>query len=201
VIQQVRTMPGTSLRSRIAKRHSSGTSDRTPGPSSTGVRSRTDLGGYEPEPGSEKVIGEPVARPLRLRAVAGARRGRSNRRRERAFAQFGDQVHGQGCKRMRRTPRIRARGAPQPPRSAWWSNPREAPPIRVPCAATHTLCSGAYLRYTRPSVVTAGRPEVPTTTTFTVCLALLDQVLVQIASRYFVVEDFRSTVAVFTPST
>jgi hypothetical protein len=35
----------------------------------------------------------------------------------------------------------------------------------------------------RLSVVTAGRPLVPTTTTLMVCLVLLDQVLVQIACR------------------
>lgn len=64
-----------------------------------------------------------------------------------------------------------------------------------------TLRRCAYLRYTMPSVVTVGRPDVPTTTILTVCLALEDQVFVQIASRYFVVEDFRSTVAVFFPST
>ncbi len=58
-----------------------------------------------------------------------------------------------------------------------------------------------YLRYTIPSVVTVGRPDVATTTILIVCLALDDHVLVQIASRYSVVEDFRSTVAVLTPST
>ncbi|TVZ82393.1 hypothetical protein FB157_125154 [Streptomyces sp. BK340] len=57
-----------------------------------------------------------------------------------------------------------------------------------------------YLTWTRPSVVTVGRPRVPTTTIFTVCLALLDQVLVQRAWRYWVVVDFRSTVAVLVPS-
>jgi hypothetical protein len=45
-------------------------------------------------------------------------------------------------------------------------------------------------------VVTVGRPLVPTTTILMVCLALLDQVLVQIACRYRVVEDFRSTVEI-----
>jgi hypothetical protein len=49
--------------------------------------------------------------------------------------------------------------------------------------------------------VIVGWPDVPTTTIFTVCLALVDQVLVQIAWRYWVVDDFRSTVATLTPST
>ncbi len=58
-----------------------------------------------------------------------------------------------------------------------------------------------YFRYTRPSVVMVGRPEVPTTTILIVCLELELQVLVQITSRYLVVDDLRSTVAVLTPST
>lgn len=49
--------------------------------------------------------------------------------------------------------------------------------------------------------MTVGRPLVPTTTIFTVCLAPADQVLVQIAWRYEVVVDFRSTVATLVPST
>ncbi len=52
-----------------------------------------------------------------------------------------------------------------------------------------------------PFVVTAGRPAVPTITILIVCFALVDQVLVQIASRYLVVADFKSTVAVLVPST
>jgi len=42
---------------------------------------------------------------------------------------------------------------------------------------------------------------VPTTTILTVCRALEDQDFVQTAFRYLVVEDFRSTVAAFVPST
>ena len=43
-----------------------------------------------------------------------------------------------------------------------------------------------------------GRPLVPTTTILTVCLALLGQVLVQMACLYAAVDEFRSTVETLT---
>lgn len=45
------------------------------------------------------------------------------------------------------------------------------------------LLSSRHLTYVMPSVVMAGRPEVPTTTIFRVCLALVLQVLDQIVCR------------------
>lgn len=45
------------------------------------------------------------------------------------------------------------------------------------------LLSGRHLTYVMPSVVIAGRPEVPTTTIFSVCLALVLQDLDQIVCR------------------
>lgn len=45
------------------------------------------------------------------------------------------------------------------------------------------LLPGRHFTYVMPSVVIAGRPEVPTTTTFSVCLALVLQDLDQIVCR------------------
>lgn len=45
------------------------------------------------------------------------------------------------------------------------------------------MVSGRHLTYVMPSVVMVGRPEVPTTTIFSVCLALVLQVLDQIVCR------------------
>src|SRR5690606_26509226 len=92
-----------------------------------------------------------------------------------------DLVHQLGRHRGQRLVR---RGRPARPRAAVTPPPSgppdNGPRPRPPCCGRgrgdvrpgQILPGHPYLRWTRPSVVTAGRPLVPTTTILTVCLAL-----------------------------